>query len=148
MGNEAGRNSVDGTNTKRRRYAESSQHRIVWLTKNSTFRSRRRRNSGGLEGTVKDFQLGYVSTFHNWQISHFRPSITVRTLKKSGRRTRVGERMVYSGWMRKFSFACDQNATNTHAAGNRKTCRPLKKILNLNSTGTTARRPRSTTKSS
>ena len=125
-----------------------SQTSIVWPTKNLILRSRERGNFGRPEGSVKGFPSGYVSTFHNWWISHFQPSIIARTLKKGGRRTQVGNRMVCNRWMGKLSFIRDQNATNSHTAGSQQTCRPLKRIFGLNSTGTTVRRLRSTTKSS
>ena len=41
--------------------------------------------------------------------------------------------MMDNGWIGKFSFTRNQNATNTHTTGSWQTCRPLKRILDLNS---------------
>ena len=60
----------------------------------------------------------------------------------------VGGKTVNSGRMGKFSFTPDQDVTETDAAENLRTYRPLKRILGLGSMRTTARRPKSTIRNS
>lgn len=60
-GDESGRGLVNGKNKKRRRYAEL--HQQLWLTKNPSPRSRKRRNSDGSECSVQGSPPRYRSHF-------------------------------------------------------------------------------------
>ena len=85
---------------------------------------------------------------HKLSTSYFYFSITVRTLKKETPRTLVRARVMNNEHMGRFFSVPDRNVAKVHAAGSQKAYRPLKKILGLNSMGTTARRLRGMTRNS
>ena len=73
------------------------------------------------------------------------------TSGQGGAGTPVGDRMTNNGWMGRFTFVPGPNVTKTHTgAGNRyiPSRRPLKRTTGLGSSSTTARGPRSMTRSS
>ena len=114
--------------------------------------SRRRRRRFGTRGRER---LGRWKEYEAKTVRQITPaSFASFMIQPSGQGdvgTLVEDRMTNNGWMGRFTFVPGRNVTKTHTgAGNRyiPSRRPLKRTTGLGSSSTTARGPRSMTRSS
>jgi len=122
---------------------------VVQLAEYLILRSRKRRNSGEPEGSVRrDSQSGYDLHPITGPFSRPSPSITDRTPKKDRRRMRVRDRTINNLWMGEFSLSRQTIMSLRPYTIVNRTYNLLKRITGLNSLSTTGKRRKNMIRSS